>query len=389
MTKVKIVDTLSYSTFHETFNSTVIYMCLQIFDSVKLCCSSSTYNNTSKIIKKHKTHADTSKIRYSKTIVIAKDDTLGGFIKYLLSGCLNIWHFIITDRNTQIIYTNNNPLSLWCVSLLNLLLKKKVLIFCHGELDLLIRSPKPYKPSFYYKYILKWLFRYGVIGSNLRLCVLGDSILNNLQPFINQRNKNNFISIEHPYFFSINNNSAKHSISTPVHIGTVGALTKEKGLNTLLELSQQINPSKIRFTVIGRVMSTIDIQSYPNIQFLATTGQYIQREQYEEAIQSLDYILFLYPSDSYKFIASGAIFDALDMNKPIISLTNDYFRHIIKLPIGYTFDNIEQITTLLDRLKDETKNYHTFINNMGKLREIYEVDNITPIFKQALECTYI
>lgn len=384
--KVLIIDTLSYSTFHEVFNSSVVYMCALIFDRVELSCSNSTYRTIEKLITRYNPAFDADTINYKQIKVIERDDTIGGFIKYMLSGWLNFWYFLIAPRSVQIIYTNNNPLSLWWVTLINMLLRKDVAIFCHGELDLLIRKPHIWKPSFYYKHIFRLLFRYGLIGRHTKLLVLGDSILGNLQPMLNKHNRKQVLSIEHPYFF-VTRTTNHTTLKRPIRIGTVGALTYAKGLQSLLNLSHKIDESEIKLSVVGRVMETIDVEQYPNIQFLEQQGEYIPRDEFERAIEELDYILFLYPVDSYGFIASGAIFDAMDMGKPIITLKNDYFTHILKLPIGYVVQDEEQVLEIIRKISARTSSqteYGKFLDNIEQLKKYYTVETVAQDFKQKL-----
>ena len=318
---VKIVDTLSYSTFHEVFNSSIIYICSLIFNKVKLRSSFSARETTEKLIYKYNQLFNFKAIEYNPVYVIDRDDKIGGLFKYILSGWLNFWIYITTPKNICILYTNNNPLSLIWVTTFNHILRKDVVIFCHGELELLLQNPPIYKPSFWYKYIFKFMFKYGLIGKHVKMFVLGDSILRNLTRYLNKYNQKQFYSIEHPYFFSNKPRKIKDFSNS---IGTVGVMTYKKGLKTLLELSREV-----KISVIGRVMANINYLDYPNINFVVKDQKFIHREQYENAISKLDYILFLYPSYSYKLIASGAIFDAIDMNVPIIAISNDYFKNTL------------------------------------------------------------
>lgn len=383
--KARVIDTLSYSTFHEVFNSSVVAMCMRIFDKVELRCSGSTKKNIAQLISRKDKNIDFEDVKFRPLKVIERDDAAGGFLKYIVSSAINVWQLILAPRNTQLIYTNNNPLSIWSVTLLNLLFRKNIAIFCHGELDLLIRRPRPWMPSFYYKYIFKFTFKYGVIGRHTKMFVLGDSILNNVQPFLNKHNKRQFFSIEHPYFFS-ERAMYEPKLSQPIKIGTVGAMTNAKGLQTLLELSQNIDPAQIKLYVVGRVMEPVEICNYPNITFLGKSGAYIPRKEYEQGVENLDYILFLYPSNSYGFIASGAIFDAMDIGRPIIAIDNDYFRHLLKLPIGYIAQHEYQLETTINDIAANASesDYKQFLTNIEQLKSHYTVTFIAEDFKTKL-----
>lgn len=387
-TRVRIIDTLSYSTFHEMFNASVVYMCMLIFHQVELRCSFSTWDNIKLLLARHRPNADVHAVKYHSVGVVQRDDTWGGLLKYILSGWMNFWHYLLAPRSCQLVYMNNNPLSLWWVVLANYVLKKDVAIFCHGELDLLIRRPKVWKPSFFYKYLFLGMFRYGYVGKHVKMFVLGDSILHNLLPFLNQRNRTHFCAVEHPYFFH-EQSCESHALSLPLKIGTVGTMTEAKGLRNFLKLALQTNPAHVRLSVVGRVMEPIDFAAYPQVNFLAKGDRFIPRDKYEKGIDALDYILFLYPTDSYGLIASGAIFDALDMGKPIITLTNQYFNHVLRLPVGYVVSSLEELQAVVDdncvNLSEAERKYKAFLLNIEQLKQFFMPETVSVDFQAKLQ----
>ena len=103
---------------------------------------------------------------------------------------------------------------------------------------------------------------------------------------------------------------------------------------------------------------------------------HVSREELEKRIEELDIILFLYPCNSYKLMASGAILDALSMQKPIIALKNDYFEYIFKKysAFGYLFDSIDEIIEVLNRKEKLYKS----------IQEKLSVDRVSERFKREL-----
>ena len=86
-------------------------------------------------------------------------------------------------------------------------------------------------------------------------------------------------------------------------------------------------------------------------------------------ITQLDYILYLYPVNSYKLTASGAIMDALKLEKPILSLYNDFFNALLKdNPIGYIKGSVEELAEVIKNLIPPTVN-NNFSENFKVLRE--------------------
>ena len=63
-------------------------------------------------------------------------------------------------------------------------------------------------------------------------------------------------------------------------------------------------------------------------------------------ISRLDYALFLFPPERYKFTASGSVFDAIACETPVIALQNDYFEHLFAYcgEFGYLENSVEAIS---------------------------------------------
>lgn len=388
MKKAQIIDTLSYRSFHEVFNASILMSCLQIFDHISYHTSNSSFQNVKRLIDQQDFNSSLNNLDFKRIKVIEPSDfSLKSVFRYILSAFLNIWYLIICNRESTVIYFNNNPISLWPINLINFLLRRNIVIFCHGELEVLLQHPSVLKPSFYYKFIIKSLFASGCIHSKIKFGVLGDSILTNFQPFIRAKNKNHIFSINHPYLFSKGSGNileGKKSLS----IGTVGVLTPEKGLFQLLEIAEKLK-NDVQITVVGRVSESIDYDKYPYINFVARNhNNFLSRQVYEEEILKLDYIIFLYGGDSYKLTASGAIFDAIDFEKPIVALRNDYFSSFEKASVGYFVDNYLDMVHLLEQVNENRisyiEEYSLFKRNICQLKKNYSVSKITADLKKYL-----
>jgi glycosyltransferase involved in cell wall biosynthesis len=219
----------------------------------------------------------------------------------------------------------------------------------------------------------------------MRCCVLGGSILANLQPYLNEHNKKRFLSINHPVLFK-EQQTPKHFNNSP-KIGTVGGMNEGKGLSQLFRIAEQLK-DEITLSVVGLVNDPIDYEQYPYIRFISKDNKtQIPRDKFHREIELLDYILFLYPPHSYKFIASGAIFDAMIMGKPIISFHNDFFDNIIKLPMGYllnTPDEISEKIREVNKTYPDNKEYDIFLQNIELLKEYHKAENVGKIFKKKI-----
>ena len=340
MGKVKIVDYYGIGSFHEIINTAVAVMCTQLFDDVRYYAGKSSIGHIEKCFNSQIGYGSGSIVFYKRP-VCEFSTSLGAFIRIILGAFVTTINFLLTRKKTVLLFNYTNPLSMTFILLLNYLLKKKVIFVMHGELELQLKQNiSVLKPSYWYRLFhrlsLKWLFK----GNEAILLVLGDSIkrnLCNIFPGISL----NVYSICHPYFV-IDSTSIKKKQHV-LTIGTVGVMKKEKGLDSLLLLSEKLNDpikeGKLIIKVIGQV-ETADVSIYRNIEWIGNKDM-LPRDCFEDAIQSLDYILYLYPSDSYKLTASGAIMDAILFGKPILALHNDYFDYLLEdVCIGYIANDI-------------------------------------------------
>jgi len=70
---------------------------------------------------------------------------------------------------------------------------------------------------------------------------------------------------------------------------------------------------------------------------------------YNTLIEEMTFCVFFYPSDTYRLTASGALLDALFHLKPVIAITNPYFRYIFNKmgAIGYLCNTIDEIAEVI------------------------------------------
>lgn len=175
---------------------------------------------------------------------------------------------------------------------------------------------------------------------------MGDSIKKNLQHLVGK--DLNFFVLDHPYACRstfVNN----RVFSADIKLGTVGAMSINKGAEQYLRLLEMMKAEKshnFQFYAIGKAESDIYGKFVTNnIVFPCGQNCMCPRTLFDKYVDELDYILFFYPLDSYRLTASGAIYDAIAHEIPIISLKNDYFVYLFEKygRFGYLFDNIDEM----------------------------------------------
>ena len=166
-------------------------------------------------------------------------------------------------------------------------------------------------------------------------------------------------------------------------MGTVGIASREKGIENIFKFVEKID-EKYNFKHIGKSISEI-----PNKfrKYFLYKNDLLEKDKFEEEILNLDYILILYPKDSYRLTASGVYFDCIKYNKPLLGLKNEYFEYMFKKygEIGKLFESIDEI---IEYLSQERKildsDYDIFHKNMKSIKKVLN-KNVEKQLKEIIE----
>ncbi|WP_058485668.1 glycosyltransferase family protein [Defluviitalea phaphyphila] len=386
--KIYIIDSFRKGNEHEVVNGMLINMYKSMYKKVILRTVKSHYEKINKYIKFDRD------INYRCILNIREINyKLATLLQYIIGVFYDIYYYI---KAKEILFLTINPFSLFFIKFLNILLKKKVIFVCHGELDSLRKEGLNYF-SIYYRFILI-LFRFIFnikINMNIYYIILGESIKNNLLQLNPYYKKLNLIVIDHPYdysetFFKGIKRENKSKNNT-IKLGIVGVATKEKNSDKIFELAdmfqQEIKDKKLEFTIVGKIKFNIEKYNKHNVKMPGLGKDLIEREEYERIVNELDYILFFYDKDSYKLIASGSFFDAIKMGKPIISIKNDFFNYYFSKygDMGYLCDNINDMINVINNLLLKNIKTDVFKNNIKRAKNDLSYNNIFINLKNQME----
>ncbi|MHB1952985.1 MAG: hypothetical protein ACYCOU_04485 [Sulfobacillus sp.] len=220
-----------------------------------------------------------------------------------------------------------------------------VLLSIHDELESVIKVEKRFwKLPFWFPMSLSIHVR------NLYPIVLGNNIKTRMEKVNIQAR--DWICIEHPYTFAAPD-ATSYQNKPCLAVGTVGVASVSKGSQLLFKLAERfkddVKAGRICFKIIGRVDPSMRPHVNPYVQFL-DPGVFYDKEMFDRDIRALDAVLYCYPEDSYQLTASGALFDAIKFNKPIISSRNAYFEWVLRdVPDGYInwISNLDQVENVL------------------------------------------
>lgn len=343
---IKYIDTFSVNSFHAQINACLLKMLVLSYPNEVVCYSSvSNRREIEKLIEGEEN------IRWEDVYVVGGKTKYAVLYRYIFSAIRNV-KFLFMCKNNEILFFNyNNPFSIRLVNYLNKFLRRKILIVCHGELEMLYpHDNSGILAKIISKLVNNFFLSTKSVSSNITFCVLGDSILNNLKAILSSRMLCHFQVIEHPYIYKkiMERNREDNKV---LKFGVVGSFSFAKGGRNFIQLVEELNcVQNISFSVTGSISEGIDDLKRLGVSLPKNDGiEQIPIEEFSERICNLDYILFLYPTYSYKLTASGAIMDAIKWGIPIISIRNDYFENVFAKygRFGYLVEDLSEMKNLM------------------------------------------
>jgi len=381
-TKVLYIDTFSQNSAHEMFNASLILMCSMIFERMDCRISSSSYSNFLKITK----GVVPENVKHEKLFVIEGESRFRLTMRYLVSTIQNIRYLAFSSKGAVIIFPFNNLFSLRIINFLNKFYRRKILIFCHSEMEGIVSSKK--KGGGLHRILTKLAQNFFLnsnidVSEGLYFSVLGDVLKNNIKTTLDDKKAIKFISMDHPYLFE---SIELKKENCNLNIATVGSISKVKGLLNFVEFAKKIKPQvreHLKISIIGSTHEDTKLLNESGIEFSSGTNKFLSREKMGKSLSELDYILFFYPEDSYRITASGAIMDAIYYEKPILALRNEYFEYLFCKfgKFGYLFSNIDE---MVDRVEELYSNRLVTNFNFKDLKLKFSPESISKEFFKEL-----
>jgi hypothetical protein len=85
----------------------------------------------------------------------------------------------------------------------------------------------------------------------------------------------------------------------------------------------------------------------------------LSRVDYDKRLEDIDYFLFFYDYRTYNYTASGAIFDVINFERPLIAMKNKYFESLFKKygEFGILVSSINEMTDLIREIINKGVNH--------------------------------
>ena len=389
---ITIIDTMRHSEEHAPFNAAFSTLLTRIYpdETINVYFQFNHIENVTKIFEKN--NVPPNSFNFHKTYVFFhQNKSLKILLCYLISLILDL-KLLISAKKGLIFFTSANPISLYFIKLVNLILKKKIYIVIHGELEYLDKANDKIH-RFPHSLMRKWyrMVFWKFLNTNITYVVLGENILKNIKILKqNYLALSKLITIDHPYFYPeyTETQSIVMNKSQPICVGTIGHTAVAKNSHKIFELAElmaeSIVDNKIKFKIIGNISKCMPpyINKYVEIQ---SKKSFMPRAQYEEEIESLTYIVFFYSNSQYQFIASGVFFDAIAFEKPIVALRNSFFEYYFGKynDIGYLCKDLYEMCDVLENF--DSYKYQNQINNIRLLKEDLSLNKIAEsLYRQII-----
>ena len=379
-----IIDPYSHGSYHEVINLGYLIMISDLYEKVDYIADESSCKNLKNLLLQCKVKSDNinfiqKKISYPKCNIKGIEYLL----KIILLSIFDYFYYLRAIKDSDIFYNNNiffaTPLIQW----FSFGKSNKTFILCHNEMELIDKSFVYSLTTKIISFVLRFSFCYIKLSKRLNYILLSSSMVDYFNSFISKRNYNRIFAIDHCYLRPIRHYSEELVEQSYIRIGIPGAITPQRGLETLKQIIQDLKNDKLKIFSISTISD--DIQ---NEQFVSLNKgtSLLPFEKYNSYIKAMDYMLLFYDRDSYKLTASGAVLEAIWNEKPIIALRNSYFTYLFEKfgPLGYLYDSYEQLTEGLTHLDNQIDN--SIIINLKKAKQALLPCNVKKQLKDIVSC---
>lgn len=351
MTKAYYIDTFSTGHLHEMFNASSLMMFASMYDHIEYRASSSSYEHVLLLLG-----SLPENVSYQPLRVI---DAYKGwkrfrfFYKQFQALVHNVLFILFTPKGNDILFNYNTLAALPAMNRVARYTKNRILQICHGEMAEL---EKPYSKNRLLRRGVRLLKQGKNIADNMYFAVLGKAIYTNVFPLVGHDVQKKLLYFEHSAIFSDKSENIQKEHSKLI-IGTIGAMRESKGESMLVKLAQQLKGCpNLEIRCLGKCTLPKETMTEAGITIPDSCYErYLTREELYEQIKQLDYALFLFPTDLYKYTASGSVFDAVVCKTPILALANDYFKGLFAAygDFGYLEDDIENLAQRIQWLVNQ------------------------------------
>lgn len=379
MKKLLYIDTYSTGHLHEMFDASSLRMFCDMYDEVRYYANKDSIDNVEHLLGELPKNVKVSIINVVN--IFKPIGKLRRFLKQIQSTLLCCWYIATTSKDADIVINYMTAIALYPINWVARITNRRVLVVCHSDIQEVLGHNKV---SFLFKKSIHMFDNANVkIAKNLCFAVLSDAILDNVLPLMSTQVKEKMLAFDHTAIFD-RIPKKSHVTSSKLILGYVGGLSPKKGGDVFLKIAKHYKyNSQIEFRIIGNTSGQRDKLNKAGVIIPDGVGDFfISRELMYDNICDLDYVLYCFPPEGYKYTASGTVFDAIDCERPILAIRNDYFSGLFKVcgDFGYLEDDYDKLVNRIDRLILNRDNGNW---NMKKVKEYLRPESAAKRFSKS------
>lgn len=381
-----IIDAYSHGSYHEVINQGYLMMISELYENVFYIADKSSCENLRILL-------DKCNVKYNNIIfkekqfrkVNLKNKGISYLLNILRVSFWNYHYYVKAPSNVDVFYNNN---LFFAIILISLFSNKRNNIYdmCHNEMEL-IDSKSVYSRA---TSVLSKYFRFVFCKMNLNnifhFILLSPDMVSYFNSFISEKNHSRMFSIDHAYIRAdVEKNVELIKDSKYIKIGIPGAITELRGLDTLKKILKGVNNNDIRIYALS--YCSVDIKNEHFVR-LNKENHLMPFEQYSNYVKSMDLMLLIYDTDSYKLTASGAVLEAIWNEKPIIALENMYFNYLFNKfgNLGVLESDTNSITKTLNAIHHKESFNQAYGINLKKAKNKLLPNNMCDELRKIIAC---
>ncbi|MCE6990963.1 hypothetical protein [Dyadobacter sp. CY323] len=213
-----------------------------------------------------------------------------------------------------------------------------------------------------------------IVKPNVQYILLGNSIYNNLMEVMPSFSQQSCIIMDHPYPFEPRKTVLPEN--NPIVFSSLGVATLSKNTQYLFKIASEASElgygEVCKFNICGRVLKNMEDHLNGHVTY-KEDFKILTREESNELINESSFAVFYYENAHYSLCPSGAFWDAVNAEIPLLYVRNDYFDYYAEIAggIGVPFEDPESLNRyILSVIKSRAlgEDYYKYVDNIRKLK---------------------
>jgi hypothetical protein len=292
------------------------------------------------------------------------------------------------DQNSYMVITSNNVSVLTAVKYW---MRKKypsagIQVVLHADITAL-NNRLPLNPLRRWQHVRRALQYKGNHG--LQYLVLEDHIRESLICILPELTERVAV-LDHPVSPAVQAIKFR-SLEPPVHFGYLGFANRNKGFLQFLEVAgkmQALHSKQAKFHAVGMLHPALSGTDVSLLNTEPTSGM-LDRSRFIQLSQIIDYACFLYQWRHYNLCASGALLDAIALEKPLIALDIPMFSVLFEKygDIGYLCQDVDHMVQQMSSMvtRPDPDRHRRQVENIRHLKQERSVDFLAQKYRRIVE----